>query len=115
MTDRKTRVNRLPRRSSRCLFQARAVRRTPLKIPVGALAENAVEHRVIAVIAGAHDPARLARVRGDPVDDFGLTRGKIGQVAAHVVEQDGSFAHADIIEKRELCRQCGTGFGVEIG
>ncbi|MCR5879202.1 hypothetical protein LRS04_13255 [Phenylobacterium sp. J367] len=77
------------------------------------LAEDAVEHRVVGIVAGAHDQPRRLGARADPVDDLRLAGGEVGQVAAHVVEQDGEVLDAGIVELGELGGERHLGGGVE--
>jgi hypothetical protein len=76
-----------------------------LKIERRAAAEGGVEHRIVRIIRrAAQDPARAAAL-GREMDDRGLAFGEIGDIAAHVVEQDGEIVGPQGAEMRELRRQ----------
>ncbi len=84
------------------------------EVAVGSVAEDAVENGIVRVVAGADDDPVAGEPRRDPVDDAGLALREVGQVAAHVVEEDADVTNAEIREEFELPGQIVAGRIVEI-
>lgn len=66
------------------------------------LPEETVQHPVIRVVRRArHDPGR-ARGRHRGMDDVGLLRREIGNVASRIVEEDREVVEADLVQRANL-------------
>src|SRR5205085_7787917 len=70
-----------------------------LQIERRALAEGDIENRIVGIIRRAGEGARRDPPPGGEMDDRRLPFGKIGYVAAHVVEQQGEIVR---LQHREL-------------
>ena len=78
-----------------------------LEIERRAVAEDDVEDRIVRVVGGtANDPAGVA-VLGGKMDDRRLPLGKVSNVAAHIVEQDGEIMRPEQVELGELASKRG--------
>ena len=75
-------------------------------VRIGPLAEDTVENGIVAVVARADDDAgRTGPARG-PVHDLHLPGGQIGDVSAHVVEENREVLDPGLVEEGKLASKC---------
>src|SRR5262245_16209069 len=69
------------------------------------LAESHVQHWIVGIIRGTADDPGGSAAFGGEVDDGRLAFGKVGDVAAHVVEQYRQILDSRLAELFELARK----------
>ena len=85
-----------------------------LQIVFGTLAEEAVKHWIVGVVAGTNDQACRLGARLNPMQDVGLGLREMGKIAAHVVEEDGEIVESPGIERGQFARQIGLRLRIEV-
>jgi hypothetical protein len=76
-----------------------------VQVIVRAPAEHLVQDRIVRIISGAADQPGRAGAARRKLDDRRLPLRQLGNVAAHIVEQDGKVVRLQLIELLELARQ----------
>jgi hypothetical protein len=84
------------------------------QIVFGPRTEHAVKDGVVRIITWASIETRRSAMVERKSDNLRLPLGEIGQIAAHIVEQDGEIVETNVVKRRQFRLQRGACIHIEI-